>query len=100
MKAKKTIIQPSVAKKILKANKDVGKFKKEVPPLIVSTAELFVEEMIQKLNENPNSSEIQIDDIIKLIQTDPQYDFLISSIPDIQACAVDENKKAKQKTEE
>lgn len=97
---KKTIIQPSVAKKILKANKDVGKHKKEVPPLIVSAAELFVEEMVQKLNASTNSPEIQLDDIIKLIQKEPQYDFLISSIPNIQSCSVDDKKKEKKQADE
>lgn len=97
---KKTIIQASVAKKILKANKDVGKQKQGVPALIVSAAELFVEEMVKKLNADPNSSEIKIENIIKLIQSEPQYDFLISSIPDIQSCSVEEKKKEKKQTDE
>lgn len=97
---RKTTIQASVAKKIMKANKDVGKKTKEVPPLIVSTAELFIQEMVQKLTSESNSNEIQLDDIVKLIQSNQQYDFLISSIPDIQACATEEKKKGKPQAEE
>mgnify|MGYP001120298637 CR=1 FL=1 len=93
---KKSAIQPAVAKKILKANKDVGKFKKEIPQLVVSTAELFINEMIEKLAARGATKEIKIEDIIQLINSDPQYDFLMSSIPEIQACAADDKKKKKE----
>ncbi|OHS96866.1 hypothetical protein TRFO_09776 [Tritrichomonas foetus] len=85
---------------MLKANKEVGKFKKGVPPLIVSTAELFVKNMINEITSQSSADEIKLEDIIQIIRTNPQYDFLLSSIDKISACAQDDNKKKKKEADE
>lgn len=94
----KPAIQPVKAKKLLKANKNTGNFAKGVPDLIAYTTELFIEEMIQKiLGTKENGNNVQIPDIVQIIQSTPEYDFLLPLIPDIQAMAVEEqNKKTKK----
>ena len=93
-KIKKTNIAPSAFKKMLKANKSVGKFKKGIPILGASTGEIFITQFFEDVLKN-SSDDVTVDDIIKVINSNKEYDFLISSIDKIKECAAEDQKKKK-----
>ena len=75
-----TTLRPSLLKNILQSNKQVGRQKAEIPELTTFVTEQFLEEFLSKLTSQ-GQTEIKVEDIISLIQSDQSYDFLMESIP-------------------
>ena len=73
----------SLTKKMMKANKDVGKLTKGIPELVAYTGELFLAELIAKVTEN-GQKELTPATILETIEKNKEYDFLIPIVPFIQ----------------
>jgi hypothetical protein len=81
--SREAAIQPAIAKKMLKANRRVGKITKGIPDLISYTAELFIADLIEKLRTG-DKEEVTLDQIVNAIETQKEYDFLLPLVPSIR----------------
>jgi hypothetical protein len=96
-KASEVCLQPVFAKKVLKANKKVGKLTKGVPDLISYATELFVLDLVKRSTQD-GTSDLRADDIAQLIQSTPEYAFLLPLLPKLQEASVEEGTKKRRPT--
>lgn len=77
----KTFVPPGQMKKLLKANNDVGRTIKAVPPLLAYSVDVFMEELIKRALEiAAPQTEITMETLLELTHRYPEYDFLIPTI--------------------
>ena len=75
-----SFVTPSDVKKLMIANKDVGKITKVVPDMIATAADAFIEEILRKASNDGASTSITSEDIKRVIKSDRQYDFLMKFV--------------------
>jgi hypothetical protein len=89
-------IQPSQAKKVLKANKLVGKLTKGIPDVIAYATEQFLIDLVN-LATNNGANDLRPEEIARVIQSHPEYQFLSPLLPNVQE-AIDEEGSKKRRT--
>jgi hypothetical protein len=82
-------IQPSFAKKVLKANRKVGKTSKGVPDLISWATELFLLDLVKRVTHD-GTTDLRSEEIARVIQSTPEYEFLLIILPQVQAAIAEE----------
>ena len=93
-------IQPALAKRMLKANKKVGKLTKGVPDVVAFAGEVFLSELVEKTTKN-GTTELSALALAETIKANQEYDFLLPLIPEIMnASAEESNKRKKEKAED
>jgi len=93
MSAPKKCVQPSQVKKIMKANKRVGKISKGMPDVIAYAAELFAFDLIQKALGD-RTAEVNPGAIARVIKTHKEYAFLEQQLPDIKAASREQGNRS------
>ena len=97
MRKKSGFVQISNLKKIFKNDKDVGKLSKASPETMAYTIDLFLEDFLQK-TINLESNSLTMENIIKEIKTNTEYDYLLPLIPKFENLAEEDiSNKSKKK---
>lgn len=98
--SEEVMIQPSLAKKLLRANKNVGKLSGGIPDIVAYTGELFLADLIKKVTKDGTTA-LTAAALADTIESNKEYDFLLPLVPEIRNAAHEEgNKSRKAKSEE
>jgi len=99
---KDLIVQPATLKKILKADKEVGKVSQPVYKLMATAMDMFIQDLLGKMLSG-DSLELTPELLENVIKNDPHYDFLLSLLPKIEEIKTNpsiEKKRSKKSLEE
>jgi hypothetical protein len=91
-------IQPVFAKKVLKANELVGKLTKGIPDVIAYATEQFLVDLVN-LATNNGAVDLRSEEIARVIQSRPEYQFLSPLLPKVQEAVEEESTKKRRTTE-
>jgi hypothetical protein len=95
MSAQPLCIQAVSAKKVLKANKNVPRVAKGVSDLIAYATELFVLNLVSAATQG-GAADLRPEEIARVIEATPAYDFLLPLLPTIQAAMAEEGTKKRR----
>jgi hypothetical protein len=95
MSAPHLCIQSASAKKVLKANKRVPRVAKGVSDAIAYATELFVLDLVSRATKD-GAAELRPEEIARLIEATPEYDFLLPLLPRLQAAMAEEGTKKRR----
>ena len=84
MSGRPLCIQAVSAKKVLKANKKVPRVAKGVSDVIAYATELFVVGLFDAATKE-GAGDLRPEDLARVIETTPEYDFLLPLLPKLQA---------------